>query len=32
MGVLVLIVVDVLFLAIIGQGWNTFSEGLVVIM
>jgi hypothetical protein len=27
MGILVLIVVGVLFLAIIGLGWNTFFEG-----
>ena len=27
MGILVLIVVGVLFLAIIGLGWNTFIEG-----
>jgi hypothetical protein len=27
MGILVLIVVGVLFLAIIGLGWNTFLEG-----
>jgi hypothetical protein len=27
MGILVLIVVAVLFLAIIGLGWNTFFEG-----
>jgi hypothetical protein len=27
MGILVLIVIGVLFLAIIGLGWNTFIEG-----
>lgn len=27
MGILVLIVVGILFLAIIGLGWNTFFEG-----
>ena len=27
MGILVLIVIGVLFLAIIGLGWNTFFEG-----
>lgn len=27
MGILILIVVGVLFLAIIGLGWNTFFEG-----
>lgn len=31
MGILVLIVVGVLFLAIIGLGWNTFFEGVVVL-
>jgi hypothetical protein len=29
MGILVLIVVAILFLAIIGLGWNTFFEGVM---
>jgi hypothetical protein len=29
MGILVLIVVAILFLAVIGLGWNTFLEGVM---